>query len=181
MIIPRRKVVLSFEPILDKKGVCLNPGVLSKTSQAEKDSLDINRIMKNHKENGGIIGDPFRKSLNEQVENGTLDLTNFGDYREVKTRAVKAEQTFMLLPPDIRNQFDNDPQKLYEFLLDSKNDKKAVELGLKHENVLKTALADDGKTRITPEQRAELDKIKAEKLAAAAKAAAAPASGGETV
>lgn len=157
---PSIQVNLSFEPILDKKGNVLNPDVLSKTVQSEKDALDINRIMKNHKENGGLIGDPFRKSLNEQVENGFIDLSDFGDYRTVKTQAVRVEQNFMLLPPEIRAKFDNDPSKLFDFLLDSKNDKEAVNLGLKDADVLKTALADDGKTRITPEQRKELDALK---------------------
>lgn len=171
------KVKLSFEPILDKKGNVLNPEVLSKTVQSEKDSVDINKIMKSHKENGGLIGNPFRTPLNEQMPDGFLDLTTFGDYRSIKTAAAKAEQAFLQYPADIRLRFDNDPQKMYEFLLDPKNDKEAVKLGLKHENVLKTALADDGKTRITPEERKALDDAKTKAAADAAAGASGTGTG----
>jgi len=179
MKIPRRKVVVSFEVIKDKKGTVLNPEVLSKTVQSEKDSVDINRIMKNHKENGGFIGNPLRVSLNDQVNGKTLDFTSFGDYREIKKRAAVAEQTFMLQPPDVRAKFNNDPQSFFEFLSNSKNDKEAVELGLKHPDVLNTALDDDGVTRIHPDRRAYLDKLKAEKKAAAGAAAAPAGNSGE--
>lgn len=164
MITPRRKVVVSFEPIKDKKGVVLNPEVLSKTQQSEKDTVDVNRIMKNHQENGGLIGNPFRQSVYG-------DFTQYGDYRDIKTRAAAAEQTFMLQPPDVRMRFQNDPQKFFEFLADSKNDEEAVKLKLKHEDVLKTALDDDGVTRILPSVRAAKDKLAAEKAAAAQAAA----------
>jgi len=140
MIIPRRKVVVSFEIIKDKKGVVLNPEVLSKTNQTEKDSVDINRIMKNHKENGGLLGNPFLQPLNG-------DFTQFGDYKTIKTKAAKADQAFMAQDPKIRMRFNNDPQEFFNFLADPKNDREAVELKLKHFDVLKTALADDGVNR----------------------------------
>lgn len=167
------KVRVSFQPVLDKKGNVLNPEVLSKTAQSEKDSVDINRIMKNHLENGGLIGNPFRNPLNKPGE--ILDLTQFSDFRTMKTRVIQAEQIFMVQTPEVRNRFNNDAQSFFEFLMDSKNDEEAVKLGLKHEDVLKTALADDGKTKILPSQRKALDEAK--KLAEAKAAAGASGTG----
>lgn len=150
------KVKLSFDVEKNSKGVVLNPDVLSKTVQSQKDQVDINRIMKNHNENGGLIGNPMAKPL-------TGDFTEYGDYREIRTRAVQAEQIFELQPLDIRKMFHYKPEEFFDFLLDETNNKEAVELGLKDKRVLKTVLADDGVRRLTPHEKAIEDAEKAKK------------------
>lgn len=137
MNIPRRKIVVDFTPKLDKKGVCINPEVLSKTVQSEKDSCDINRIMKNHKENGGFIGDPFRKALNP--EGGILDLTAFGNDLEIQNQGAIARNIFSTLPEELKKMFGYDVMNYYNFMADEANNVLAVKLGLKDPSVLEQA------------------------------------------
>lgn len=163
---------VSFEARKDAKGRVLNPEVLSLTNQADAEACDINVIFARY-EKTGLLVDPA-SGLSRTPVFG--DFSNVGDYHSMKCRIAYVEQAFACYPAKLRNRFGNDVQKLVDFLLDVKNDKEAVELGLKDRSVLLTALADDGVTRITPEDRAQLDRDNAAKAAAAA-AAAASASG----
>lgn len=147
---------ISFEVKKDSKGKVLNPEVLSRTVQSEKDSCDINLIVASALKNGGLVLSP--EEINQRVYS---DVSNIGDWREIKTRVASAQQAFALLPANLRNKFNNSVEELFAFLADSKNDKEAVELKLKPYEVLLTAFADDGTTRITADERARLDAIKA--------------------
>lgn len=150
---------IDFTVKKDSKGKVLNPEVLSLTRQSEKDSCDINLIVRQAEQNGGII-------LNNNSEPVYGDFTNLGDWLEINMRVSQAKRSFMLLPVEIRNRFDNDPGKLAAFLSDSKNHKEAVAMKIMPIDILKTALADDGITRITPEERIQIDKDKAATAAA---------------
>lgn len=163
---------VSFVPVKGPKGQVLNPQVLSLTNQADSESCDINVIFAKF-EKTGLLVDPVTGVSRTPVYG---DFSNVGDYHDMKCRLAKAEQAFACFPAKLRNRFNNDVQQLVDFLADSKNDKEAVDLGLKDREVLLTALADDGVTKITPEDRARYDEEKAKK-AAAAQAAAAGASG----
>lgn len=143
----------------------------SLTNQADMDAADINKIMARYEKTGVLI-DPL--GVERKPTYG--DFTEIKSYHETLSAVRRAEQAFSLLPAVIRNRFDNDLQELINFLEDPKNDKEAVDLGLKDHDVLLTALADDGVTRILPSERASLDAKKA-----AAAAAAAPATGGAAV
>jgi len=52
------------------------------------------------------------------------------DYRTALERVMQAERAFMELPAATRYRFENDPQKLMDFLEDPGNGKEAVALGL---------------------------------------------------
>lgn len=151
-----------FDPKKDK----------SLTNQADMEAADINKIMARY-EKTGVLVDPLVGERKPTYG----DFTHVKSYHETLGAIRRAEQAFNLLPAGVRNRFYNDPQQLIDFLEDPENDEEAVKLGLKDPEVLLTALADDGKTRITADERAALDAAKAKKEAAAA-AAAAPASGG---
>lgn len=169
----RPNVSTSFEVKKDSKGRVLNPGVISMTNQADADACDLVKMFARFEKTGVLIDDV--SGLTRAPVYG--DFSQIGDFHDMKCRLAAAQQAFDCLPAATRNRFDNDPGKLLEFLADSKNDREAVKLKLKDEDVLRTAFADDGKTRIYPEERAELDRVKAAKEAAAAAAGAAGASG----
>lgn len=135
----------------------------SMTNQADMDAADINKIMARFEKTGVLIDG---SGIERQPMHG--DFSEVRDYHGMLIAVREAERRFYLYPAAIRNRFDNDPQKLIDFMEDPKNDKEAVKLGLKDRSVLKTALADDGVTRITPEERENLDKLAAAKAAAGA-------------
>lgn len=150
---------VSFEVLKDSKGVVLNPGVLSKTVQSEKDSTDINLIIKNAEKNGGLIMSPAGTPI-------FGDFSNLPNWMQMKNTVAQAERSFALLPVDIRNKFNNNVKELVDFIADPKNDKEAVALKLKPYDVLLTALDLDGKTRITADERESVDKLSAAEKAA---------------
>lgn len=136
----------------------------SLTNQADMDSADINKIMSRF-EKTGLLGDGLTA---RQPIYG--DFTEVKDYHQMLIAVKNVERAFNTLTANVRNRFDNDPQKLINFLEDPKNNAEAVELGLMDKSVLFSALADDGVTRITPEERKNRDDQKIAE--AAAKAAA---------
>ena len=97
----------------------------SLTQQQFKDETDINKIMKRFEAQGITYnGLP-------QQDGVFADLTVIPqDYQESLQKLLQAEEAFMALDPEIRSNFGNNPQKLVEFVSDSKNKDKAVALGL---------------------------------------------------
>lgn len=94
----------------------------SKAIQSEKDSSDINFIVE-------------RFGITQMVPIGPK-LPEYGDFDEINDyqsalNAVRvAGEEFMQLPAKLRSRFDNDPQKLLEFLDNPENKDEAVKLGL---------------------------------------------------
>jgi len=134
-----------------------DPKSRSVTNQSDKDLTDVNKIMGRY-EKTGLLPQTTRQPI-------FGDFTEIGDYHQVCQRVVKVNEAFLCLPAGVRSKFLNDPQNLIAFLNDTNNDREAVQLGLKDESVLRTALADDGVTRILPEQREALNKTAAAKAA----------------
>lgn len=121
---------------------------VSKTRQSEKDSTDINKIMERFNRTGQL---PAMQKLPPR----------FGDARSVDYATAlnivnEAREAFLQLPATTRKVFDNDPQMLEEFLSDPKNDKRAVELGLKEfkhptsEQLLSEVVKNTKKEKETP-------------------------------
>lgn len=136
----------------------------SKTIQADMDAADINKIMARYEKTGVIID---ASGVERKPVYG--DFTEVKSYHETLGAVRRAEEAFSKLPVNVRNRFENDPQKLIDFLEDPKNNKEAVSLGLKDYDVLRTELGADGVTKMTPEEKAS----EAQKIAEAAAAAAA--------
>lgn len=96
----------------------------SKTQQHFKDEHDINNIMKKYLKQG--------ISYNQLPNPSGIygDFSNVKDYQNSLQTIIDADQAFLTIPSIVRKKFDNDPQKLFEFLNDKKNYDEAVKLGL---------------------------------------------------
>jgi len=62
------------------------------------------------------------------------DVSNIGDFTTSINTAIQMNQQFAnLVRSDVRKIFDNDPEKVYNFIQDPKNKEKAIEYGLLRE------------------------------------------------
>lgn len=94
------------------------------TQQSAKDECDINIIVE-------------RAKKGAEITHLTNRTPRYGDFTEIPTdlreclvQVKKADEAFMSLDAKVRARFQNDPVLLLHFLLDSKNRKEAIELGL---------------------------------------------------
>ena len=99
----------------------------SMTVQSMAEDADINVLMYRY----GITG--------KMPENPRVpvygDFTGITDYASAMMAVTNAARDFMELPAKVRAKFDNDPQKLLEFVSDDANIEAARELGLLKETV----------------------------------------------
>lgn len=109
----------------EKKEV-INPEVLSRTKQSERENSDINNIVARAKSNGGIFttGAPTTR----QAIYG--DFRNADDFTEAQRKIAKFKEVFDSLSSDLRNRFNNNPAELLAFVKNKKNAEEAIELGL---------------------------------------------------
>ena len=103
------------------------------TRQAHKDECDINVIMGKYLQTGLIA------HVN-QFEGRYGDFAAI-DFAEAMATVTEAQEMFMTIPSDIREQFGNDPGNFLEFATNPENQGKLEELGLlpsesKHPTVL---------------------------------------------
>lgn len=94
----------------------------SKTKQAFRDEVDINRIMERFNATGQMP--PMRP----QGRFG--DFTGATDYLEAATRVLDARRSFDELPSDIRDYCDNDPAELIDLMHNPERLEEAQDLGL---------------------------------------------------
>lgn len=90
--------------------------------QADAAEVDINQIIKRIQKGQNppmLRGEPFYG-----------DVSAFNGLADAFEQIQDANELFMSYPAEIRNQFENDPVKMVEFLSDPANEDKAVELGL---------------------------------------------------
>lgn len=88
-----------------------------------KEETDINNIMAQYAEKGIL------PPLNQRP-GAYADLTNVPDYQGMLDQVLAADAAFNSLPASTRSRFDNDPQKLIDFLGDKNNLEEAVKLKL---------------------------------------------------
>lgn len=114
------------EIIKTKEGrvkVVTNNELPTKTQQHHKENCDINVIIARAKRGGGI-------SHVNPHQGRYMDLTELPDYATALNTVIKANEAFNSLPAKVREEFQNDPKKLIQFLGDPKNIDRAIELGL---------------------------------------------------
>jgi len=58
------------------------------------------------------------------------DFTDVMDFQTAMNAVREAQENFMLMPPELRARFNNDPQRLMAFLDDDSNRDEAKKLGL---------------------------------------------------
>lgn len=107
-----------------------DPNSRSKTLQSDMELADINAIMARYEKTGVII-DP--KGVERKPHYG--DFTGISDYHAALSTVRQAERVFNALPASIRNKFDNDPQKMIDFVADAANNEELIRLGLKEKPV----------------------------------------------
>lgn len=97
----------------------------SKTQPQFGFDTDINNIVR-----GMTSTLPVREALSQTID----EVKRFSPdmYENALFIKSEAENSFNRLPSNVREFFNNNPRKMLEFLSDSKNDAKAVELGLKY-------------------------------------------------
>lgn len=97
-------------------------GTEDKTQQQFAEEVDINTIVRRF----GLTGelpDDYRAP-----QSG--DFTGINDYQSALNAVIAADAAFMEIPADVRERFNNDPQRLMTFLHDEKNRDEALKLGL---------------------------------------------------
>lgn len=102
----------------------------SLTQQQFAEESDINEIVRRF----GLTGelpDNFRAPVSG-------DFTGITDFQSAMNAVISAQKEFDSLPAHVREEFRNDPQRLMDFVADSKNRDKAIELGLVPKPVEKT-------------------------------------------
>jgi len=90
--------------------------------QQFRDEADINTILERFGRTGEFIV--------------PVNVPKFGDYTEVSdyhsamNMVLEAQSAFDALPARIRKEFDNDPGRFVDFVMDENNRDKAIEMGL---------------------------------------------------
>ena len=119
-------------------GLCFSkddPKSVSMTRQSFAKDADINTIMARYP-NGGVPLDAFMQGT--PVFGDFSDLHDFGS---VVNRVNQAKENFMLLPADVRTRFDNDVEKLLDFINTPENEIEAVNMNLLPESMLEATFA----------------------------------------
>lgn len=114
------RIYTAFDPP-PKGGLLCKDKSLARES--ERDSCDVNLIMKRY-EKTGELPEGF------DAPGFFGDVSEMGDFRKIQDTMVLGNQLFMLLPPDERAKFDNDVVKFLDFAEDPANRGELVKLGL---------------------------------------------------
>ena len=111
------------DKVSDETGLKCEDPTLAQQQFAEES--DINYIM----DRFGVTGQMPVTPLSPQYG----DFTQVMDYHSALNAVLAAQDAFMDLPPNIRARFENDPNKLIEFMNDESNREEAKALGLTQE------------------------------------------------
>jgi len=95
----------------------------SLTQQSFKDQVDVNNIVKKYQTTGEWLHLTKKQGI-------YADVSEITDYQESLYKIARAQDAFMSLPGDLRQQFGNDPAQLLAFLQDPANREKAQQMGL---------------------------------------------------
>jgi len=99
-----------------------HPRGKSKTQQEFKPVTNINSIMDMVRQKGTAPVNIMKASYG--------DFSNVGDFQKTLHQVNKAQQLFSLIPAKFREQFNNDPAQLLDFVADPKNRKEGITMGL---------------------------------------------------
>lgn len=98
----------------------------SMADRSQQQDCDINRIMERYRETGVLV-DPLHPATAKPMFG---DFTDLPDYQACLDAVIAADEAFGALPSSVRTRFENNPQKLIDFLNDESNFDEAVKLGL---------------------------------------------------
>lgn len=119
---------------------------VSLTQQNQKEESDINTIVRRFGLTGELPSDVRMPQYG--------DFTGITDYRSALHAVKDADDAFMTMPAEVRNRFNNDPEKFVEFCLDPANLDEAKKLGLVVENAPATTVevssTESAANKVTP-------------------------------
>lgn len=104
-----------------RRGKAYIPGK-SLTEQSHSKGVDINTIVSRFKKTGDT--QILQRTVGDYQELERIDL------HEAMNQITKANEIFMELPSKIRNRFDNDPEKYFDYSVKAENHDEMRELGL---------------------------------------------------
>lgn len=108
-------------PVYEKlPGISCKGGVCRPEFAGE---CDVNRILERYTRTGSFGAGSGASPMFGDFSSGT-------DYTEACNAIAQANQLFADLPSHVRNEFDNSPAKLLDFLSRESNRARAIELGL---------------------------------------------------
>lgn len=116
---PNQKHILRKNGSLDIGTVNEEPTL---TQQQYKESSDVNNIIKQYSETGVL---PTHNKVAQ-----FLDVSNIADYQQSLQTVFEAQKAFDSLPSHVRTRFENDPNKLLDFMSQTDNYDEALSLGL---------------------------------------------------
>lgn len=90
--------------------------------QSHKNEVDINNIIKRYK------GNAF--ATVEQLQSLVFDDVTGNDFMEANLMILKARESFMSLPSELRKRFDNNPASFLDFVQNPDNVEEMYDLGL---------------------------------------------------
>lgn len=121
----------------------LRPGT-SKTDQSFQNDTDINTIVSRFMKTG-VLHSPGTT----QRQGFYADMTVFAsDLLGAHELINRSNEAFMSLPATVRERFQNSPEKVLEFLSDSRNREEAIKLGL----IPVPEVKDSSSLPVTPDQ-----------------------------
>lgn len=85
----------------------------SKTQQNQRESTDINKILKDFRVTGII-----RQGIRVPTYG---DFEGVNDFRTAMDMMIEAQNAFMAMPSELRNRLNNDPQAFLEWCADERN------------------------------------------------------------
>ena len=96
----------------------------SLTQQQFVEECDVNNILAKYRRTGLVT--------HLSKHSGQFgDFSNIEDYQTSLGKIMQAQQSFEMLPSELRSKFGNDPGKLIEFMSDEKNLEDCYKFGLK--------------------------------------------------
>lgn len=108
---------------VSRETALVTPTEEGRTQQQFKEETDINTIVERFGLTGHLPENPRMPLSGDFTE-------TVNDYKSAMNMVRQAEEAFMEFPAQLRAEFNNDPQKMMDFLGNEKNREKALELGL---------------------------------------------------
>ena len=137
---------------MSEKGIKFKKDEPTKVQQHFKDETNINVIVRR-----------FQQTGQAPVTTGQpqyLDLYNLPSFQEAQNIVIDVSQKFAALPAKIRTRFENNPEKLLEFIDNKENLDEAINLGLAKKpeptpldkEIMKQNLRDEAKNKRNPQK-----------------------------
>lgn len=124
----------------------------SKSDQTQKDSTDVNLLMKKYNNKMANVPSP---ALGKYA-----DVSAVPQFQDALNQVIEAQNSFDSLPALVRKKFQNSPEEMIHFLSDPSNNEEAQKLGLKTKPVITTQPANDNANQNATTKAEKVQKTK---------------------